>query len=94
MGLDFEGASQNLLTSEQRAEYEKVTGAAWAEYEKVDGAAWAEYQKVTGEALLVFKKAQATAFSTQHKSKEISHDKRTERPRHFRVEQDVFARAR
>ena len=48
--FDWSWAAANLLTPPQRAEYERVEGAAYVEYERVEGTALAEYERVRGPA--------------------------------------------
>jgi uncharacterized membrane protein YqiK len=53
----------NLLTPENRAEYERVRDTAYAEYQRVKDTALAEYERATAPARAEYKRVRDTAWA-------------------------------
>ena len=65
--FDWTWAASNLLTVDNKVEFEKVRAAALAEYEKVCAAALAEYEKLRAAAKAEYEKIRAPALAEYEK---------------------------
>ncbi len=60
--FDFGWAADHLLTSPERAEYERITAPAWADYQRARAAAQADFERIRAAALADYVLTQARAF--------------------------------
>jgi L-rhamnose mutarotase len=66
--FDINWASENLLTQEDLAEYNKAHAPIWAEYNKAHAPIWAEYNKAHAPIWAEYNKAYALIWAEYNKA--------------------------